>query len=182
MLARPTLTLKNRRTLSVRLSASSKPSASSLSPPAPAPASTMATTGVSAFLSQHDLQAKIEDALNRCVKSKPDEPLSFLVRFPFWGCSALLCSPLQIVLSAPMGRRPRTNARAGFSGTRAINVAAPWGGLGAQGSRLGAQTNTRFLFWVPNPGVSSPSLSFRARLPPATRGRDAPHADQYKRP
>lgn len=43
---------------------------------------TMATSGVSAFLSQHDLQAKIEDALNRCVKSKPDEPLSFLVR-PF---------------------------------------------------------------------------------------------------
>lgn len=41
---------------------------------------TMATSGVSAFLSQHDLQAKIEDALNRCVKSKPDEPLSFLVR------------------------------------------------------------------------------------------------------
>jgi hypothetical protein len=39
----------------------------------------MATSGVSAFLSQHDLQAKIEDALNRCVKTKPDEPLSFLV-------------------------------------------------------------------------------------------------------
>lgn len=48
-------------------------------------AATMATTGVSAFLSQHDLQAKIEDALNRCVKNKPDEPLSFLVRLRLVG-------------------------------------------------------------------------------------------------
>jgi hypothetical protein len=37
------------------------------------------TQGVSAFLQTHDLQAKIEDALNRVVKAKPDEPLSFLV-------------------------------------------------------------------------------------------------------
>jgi hypothetical protein len=83
MLAHPTINkplspANNRRPRSITCRSSSPSLLPKQEDPSPA---TMATTGVSAFLSQHDLQAKIEDALNRCVKSKPDEPLSFLVRF-----------------------------------------------------------------------------------------------------
>jgi hypothetical protein len=32
------------------------------------------------YLDKHGLQKRTEDVLNLCVKSKPDEPLSFMVR------------------------------------------------------------------------------------------------------
>lgn len=35
---------------------------------------------VQEYIDKHGLQKKVEDVLNVCVKSKPDEPLSFMVR------------------------------------------------------------------------------------------------------
>jgi hypothetical protein len=32
------------------------------------------------YIDQHSLQKVVEDVLNGCVKTKPDEPLSFMVR------------------------------------------------------------------------------------------------------
>jgi hypothetical protein len=32
------------------------------------------------YIDQHSLQKVVEDVLNGCVKSKPDEPLTFMVR------------------------------------------------------------------------------------------------------
>jgi enolase len=32
------------------------------------------------YIDQHSLQKVVEDVLNGCVKTKPDEPLTFMVR------------------------------------------------------------------------------------------------------
>ena len=34
---------------------------------------------VQSYIDKHSLQTKVEDALNACVKSRPDEPLTFMV-------------------------------------------------------------------------------------------------------
>lgn len=36
--------------------------------------------GVQEYLDKHGLQKKVEDVLNMAVKSRPEEPLSFMVR------------------------------------------------------------------------------------------------------
>lgn len=38
----------------------------------------MSTPGVQEYIDQHSLQKVVEDVLNGCVKSKPDEPLTFM--------------------------------------------------------------------------------------------------------
>ena len=47
---------------------------------------------VQEYIDRHGLQKKVEDVLNACVKGKPDEPLSFMVRHVrALGARALLC-------------------------------------------------------------------------------------------
>lgn len=38
-----------------------------------------ATSGVQEYIDKFGLQTTVESVLNSCVKSKPDEPLSFMV-------------------------------------------------------------------------------------------------------
>lgn len=39
---------------------------------------------VQSYIDKHALQAKVEDALNACVKAKPEEPLTFMVDNCVW--------------------------------------------------------------------------------------------------
>lgn len=39
-----------------------------------------AMSTVQSYIDQHSLQKNIEDVLNSCVKAKPEEPLTFMVR------------------------------------------------------------------------------------------------------
>lgn len=39
----------------------------------------MSQLNVQEYIDKHQLQKKVEDVLNICVKSKPDEPLSYMV-------------------------------------------------------------------------------------------------------
>lgn len=40
-----------------------------------------ATSGVQEYIDKFGLQTTVETVLNACVKSKPEEPLSFMVRW-----------------------------------------------------------------------------------------------------
>jgi enolase len=37
-------------------------------------------SSVQSYIDQHSLQKNVEDVLNACVKAKPEEPLTFMVR------------------------------------------------------------------------------------------------------
>lgn len=47
------------------------------------------------YLDKHSLQERVENVLNSCVKGRPDEPLSYMVRtlhglMAFGGCESAL--------------------------------------------------------------------------------------------
>ena len=51
------------------------------------------------YLDRHELSKKVEDAINATVKSKPDEPLAFLVS----GGQLTVCSLLQMISLPTLG-------------------------------------------------------------------------------
>lgn len=46
---------------------------------------TRAKMSVQEYLEKHDLSKRVEEVINACVKAKPDEPLSFMVRISQYG-------------------------------------------------------------------------------------------------
>lgn len=53
---------------------------------------------VQSYIDKHSLQTKVEDALNACVKAKPDEPLTFMV-IAAWKSRLLGCSSSMVTKS-----------------------------------------------------------------------------------
>lgn len=68
----------------LRLTRFARAHAASLGPPRtrlqPRSLAAMAQADVQSYIETHGLQKTVEDVLNGTVKSKPDEPLSFMVR------------------------------------------------------------------------------------------------------
>ena len=56
---------------------------------------------VQEYLEKHELQKKLEDVLNLCVKDKPEEPLEFMVRRRPAGCT---CGVPQLAPRQPLMR------------------------------------------------------------------------------
>ena len=55
------------------------------------------TGNVQEYIDKHNLQKRVEDVLNACVKAKPEEPMSYMV-----GPLVAMITPWPLLLSPPL--------------------------------------------------------------------------------